>query len=57
MQKGFSFLISVSLEYKIDAFEMWLYRKMLKASYLDKIKDEEILGREITRQNCYQKLN
>ena len=37
--------ISGGMEDKINAFEMWLYRRMLKVSYQDHVTNEEILQR------------
>ena len=30
---------------KVDAFEMWCYRRMLKISWMDKITNKEVLNR------------
>ncbi|XP_071853762.1 uncharacterized protein [Apostichopus japonicus] len=37
--------LSKETENKIEAFEMWLYRKMLKVSYKDRMSNEEVLNR------------
>ncbi|PIK59245.1 hypothetical protein BSL78_03829 [Apostichopus japonicus] len=37
--------LSTGTENKIEAFEMWLYRKMLKVSYKDRMSNEEVLDR------------
>ncbi|KAJ8035647.1 hypothetical protein HOLleu_19388 [Holothuria leucospilota] len=37
--------LSRDAENKIDAFEMWLYRQMLKVSYKDRMSNEEVLNR------------
>ena len=47
--------ITKSLLSRPDAFEMWVYRRVLKISWTEKITNEEVLrrmgtGREIVRQ-------
>ena len=47
--------IKKSLLSRLDAFEMWVYRRVLKISWMEKITNEEVLrrmgtGREIVRQ-------
>ena len=37
--------ITTDMENKINAFEMWIYRRMLKISYQDHITNEEVLKR------------
>ena len=44
-----------SLLSRLDAFEMWIYRRVMKISWTEKIIKEEVLrrigtGREIVRQ-------
>ena len=46
--------ITKSLLSRLDAFEMWVYRRVLKISWTEKINNEEVLrrmgtGREIVR--------
>ena len=46
---------SKSLLFRLDAFEMWIYRRVLKISWTAKIINEEVLrrmgtGREIVHQ-------
>ena len=53
--------ITKSLLSRLDAFEMWVYRRELKISWTDKITNEEVLrrmgtGREIVRQFKTRKL-
>ena len=53
--------ITKSLLSKLDAFEMWVYRRVLKISWTEKITNEEVLrrmgtGREIVRQFKTRKL-
>ena len=50
-----------SLLSRLDAFEMWVYRRVLKISWTEKITNEEVLrrmgtGREIVRQFKTRKL-
>ena len=47
---------------RLDAFEMWAYRRVLKISLMEKITNEEVLrrmgtGREILRQFKTRKLH
>ena len=47
--------ITKALLCRLDAFEMWVYRRVLKISWTEKITKEEVLigmgtGREIVRQ-------
>ena len=47
--------ITKSLMSRLDAFEKWVYRRVLKMSWMEKITNEEVLrrmgtGREIVRQ-------
>ena len=53
--------ITKSLLSRIDAFEMWVYRRVLTISWTEKITNEEVLrrmgtGREIVRQFKTRKL-
>ena len=53
--------ITKSLLSKLDAFEMWVYRRVLKISWTEKITNEEVLrrmgtGRAIVRQFKTRKL-
>ena len=53
--------ITKSLLSKLDAFKMWVYRRVLKISWTEKITNEEVLrrmgtGREIVRQFKTRKL-
>ena len=53
--------ITKSLLSRLDAFEMWVYRRVLKISWTEKITNEEVLrrmgtGREIVRQFKTRKL-
>ena len=53
--------ITKSLLSRLDAFEMWVYRRVLKISWTDKITSEEVLrrmgtGRQIVRQFKTRKL-
>ena len=53
--------ITKSLMSKLDAFEMWIYRRVLKISWTEKITKEEVLRRmetcrEIVRQFKMRKL-
>ena len=53
--------ITKSLLSRLDAFEMWIYRRLLKISWTEKITNEEVLrrmgtGREIVRQFKTRKL-
>ena len=53
--------ITKSLLSKLDAFEMWVYRRVLKLSWPEKITNEEVLGRmgtgrEMVRQFKTRKL-
>ena len=53
--------ITKSLLSRLDAFEMWVYRRVLKISWAEKITNEEVLrrmgtGREIVRQFKTRKL-
>ncbi|KAJ8046980.1 hypothetical protein HOLleu_05842 [Holothuria leucospilota] len=43
-------------ENKIDAFEMWLYRKMLKVSYKNRISNEEVLNRVKAKKKLLSEL-
>ena len=50
-----------SLLSRLDAFEMWVYRRVLEISWTEKITNEEVLrrmgtGREIVRQFKTRKL-
>ena len=52
---------TTSLLSRLDAFEMWVYRRVLKISWTEKITNEEVLrrmgtGREIVRQFKTRKL-
>ena len=53
--------ITKSLLSRLDAFEMWIYRRVLKISWTEKITNEEVLrrvgtGREIVIQFKTRKL-
>ena len=53
--------ITKSLLSRLDAFEMWVYRRVLKISWTEKIANEDVLrrmetGREIVRQFKTRKL-
>ena len=53
--------ITKSLLSRLDAFEMWVYRRVLKISWTEKITNEEVLrrmgtGREIVRKFKTRKL-
>ena len=53
--------VTKSLLSRIDAFEMWVYRRVLKISWTEKITNEEVLrrmgtDREIVRQFKTRKL-
>ena len=53
--------ITKSMLSRLDAFEMWVYRRVLKISWTDKITNEEVLrrmgtGRAIVRQLKTRKL-
>ena len=53
--------ITKSLLSRLDAFEMWVYRRVLTISWTEKITNEEVLrrmgtGREIVRQFKTRKL-
>ena len=53
--------ITKSLLSRLDAFEMWVYRRVLKISRTEQITNEEVLrrmgtGREIVRQFKTRKL-
>lgn len=37
--------VTTTLEKRLEAFEMWTYRKMLKLSWTEKVKNEEVLQR------------
>ena len=37
--------MTTDMENKVNAFEMWIYRKMLKISYKDHVTNEEVLRR------------
>ena len=54
--------ITKSLLSRLDAFEVWVYRRVLKISWTEKIANEEVLrrmgtGREIVRQFKTRKLH
>lgn len=38
-----AWIISIEEEYKLRAFEVWCYRRMLRISYIEKITNEEVL--------------
>lgn len=40
-----TWIITKNVERKINAFEMWGYRKMMKIKWTDKIRNEEVLRR------------
>ena len=37
--------LTTELENKLKAFEMWIYRRMFRISYMDKITNDEVLQR------------
>ena len=56
-----TWIITKSLLSRLDAFEMWIYRRVLKISWTEKITNVEVLrrmgtGREIMRQLKTRKL-
>ena len=42
--------ITKSLSPSLDAFEMWVYRRVLKISWTEKIANEEVLTRMVPRK-------
>ena len=42
--------LTVELEHKINAFEMWMYRRIFRISYMDRITNEEVLRRANTKR-------
>ena len=40
-----SWTITIEIKKRIEAFEMWCYRRMLKISWTDKITNQEVLRR------------
>ena len=34
-----------ALEKKLEAFEMWVYRRMLKISWIDRLRNTDVLAR------------
>ncbi|XP_071845783.1 uncharacterized protein [Apostichopus japonicus] len=48
--------LSKDTENKIEAFEMWLYRKMLKVSYKDRMSNEDVLNRVSEERNLLSEL-
>ena len=38
-----------AMQKKIDAFEVWCYRRMFKISWKDKVRNEEVLRRAQTK--------
>ena len=42
--------ITKSLSPSLDAFEMWVYRRVLKISWTEKIANEEVLTRMVPRE-------
>ena len=48
--------LSKETEDKIQAFEMWIYRKMLKVSYTDRVTNEEILKRVNEKKKLLQEI-
>ena len=43
--------ISVAMQKKIDTFETWLYRRMLRISWMDMFTNEEVYRRMNTKQS------
>ena len=43
--------ISVAMQKKIDAFETWLYRRMLRISWKDMVTNEEVYRRMNIKQS------
>ena len=37
---------------KVDAFEMWCYRRILKISWKDKVTNKEVYWWQIQKRNC-----
>ena len=46
-----SWTLNKLIEDRINALEMWIYRRMLKVSYTDKVSNEEILRRVGGKRN------
>ena len=42
---------------RIEAFEMWLYRRMLRISYKDRVTNEEVLNRMQTKRNFVERIS
>ncbi|RZF39011.1 hypothetical protein LSTR_LSTR014707 [Laodelphax striatellus] len=40
-----SWTLNQAISAKLEAFEMWLYRRMLRVSWVDRITNQEILSR------------
>lgn len=56
-----SWVLTKTLEKKIEAFEMYVYRRMLKISYRDRVTNTEVLqrmskGTELLHTICRRKL-
>ena len=56
-----TWFITKSLLSRLDAFQMWIYRRVLKISWTEKVTNEEVMrrigtGREIMRQFKTRKL-
>ena len=49
-------MISSSERRRIEAFEMWCYRRMLKVRWVDRITNEEILNRIGERRTIWHNL-
>ena len=43
--------ISVAMQKKLDAFEIWLYRRMLRISWKDMVTNEEVYRRMNIKQS------
>jgi len=41
-----SWTLTEATQKKLEAFEMWLYRKILRISWVDRVTNETILGRK-----------
>ncbi|KAJ8030144.1 hypothetical protein HOLleu_26466 [Holothuria leucospilota] len=51
-----TWILSRDAENKIDAFDMWLYRRMLKVSYKDRMSNEEVLSRVKAKKKLLSEL-
>ena len=43
-------------EARLEAFEMWCYRRMMNIKWMDKITNEEVLGRIGERRTLWKSL-